>query len=163
VTGNTRLFRDAVPSHVAVNPDQFRVISHWERRDANDARNLAVYLESGVLPEVRMQERAQAQQKSLTQTRDRLKLWTSLKNKINNISSAHGINLKRQTLSSEKACRDASTRRFDAMVEIEPRVIVEQIRSLNKSIVELEKSFAGEGRKLERHKKLHDRTGHPRK
>jgi hypothetical protein len=47
VTGNTRLFRDAVAPHVArvvaVDPNQFRVISHSVKKtDPNDARNLAL-------------------------------------------------------------------------------------------------------------------------
>ena len=40
------------------------------------------------------------------------------------------------------------------IVQIELRVIVEQIRSLNKSIAELEKTIAEEGSKLEGHKNL---------
>ena len=41
-----------------------------------------------------MKDKTQAQLASLTQTRDTLvKLRTALKNKINNILSAHGINL----------------------------------------------------------------------
>ena len=47
VTGNTRLFYDAVAPHVrrvvAVNPTQFQVITHSVRKtDPNDARNLAL-------------------------------------------------------------------------------------------------------------------------
>ncbi len=48
VTGNTRLFHEAVAPHVArvvvVDPNQFRVISHSVKKtDPNDARNLALY------------------------------------------------------------------------------------------------------------------------
>ena len=108
VTGNTRLFYDAVAQHVArvvaVDPNQFQVISHSVKKtDPNDARNLALYLEKDLLPEVRMKEKTQAQFASLTQTRDTLvKLRTALKNKVNNILSAHGINLEKEALSSEK-------------------------------------------------------------
>src|SRR5216683_1506108 len=97
VTGNTRLFYGAVAPHVArvvaVDPNQFQVISHSVKKtDPNDARNLALYLSKGLLPEVRMKEKTQAQIASLTQTRDTLvKLRTALKNKVNNILSAHGI------------------------------------------------------------------------
>jgi hypothetical protein len=47
VTGNTRLFHDAVAPHVervvAVNPSQFKVITHSVKKtDPNDARNLAL-------------------------------------------------------------------------------------------------------------------------
>src|SRR3989441_6772725 len=77
VTGNTRLFHDAVAPHVArvaaVDPNQFRVISHSVKKtDPNDARNLGLYLSKGLLPEVRMKEKTQAQIASLTQTRDTL-------------------------------------------------------------------------------------------
>jgi hypothetical protein len=55
VTGNTRLFYDAVAPHVArvvaVDPNQFRVISHSVKKtDPNDARNLAAYF--GIVPRV---------------------------------------------------------------------------------------------------------------
>ena len=106
VTGNTRLYYEAVKPHVArvgvVDPNQFRVISHSVKKtDLKDARNLALYLAKDLLPEVRMKDKTQAQVASLTQTRDTLvKLRTALKNKINNILSAHGINLAKEALSS---------------------------------------------------------------
>jgi hypothetical protein len=48
VTGNTRLFYEAVAPYVArvvvVDPNQFRVISHSVKKtDRHDARNLALY------------------------------------------------------------------------------------------------------------------------
>ena len=160
VTGNTRLFYEAVAPHVArvvaVDPNQFRVISHSVKKtDPNDARNLALYLAKDLLPEVRMKDKTQAQLASLTQTRDTLvKLRTALKNKVNNILSAHGINLEKEALSSEKKLQEVLAMRFDAMIRIELKVIVEQIRSLNQSIAELEKTIAEEGSKLEGHKNL---------
>ena len=160
VTGNTRLFYEVVAPHVArvvaVDPNQFRVISHSVKKtDPNDARNLALYLEKDLLPEVRMKDKTQAQLASLTQTRDTLvKLRTSLKNKINNILSAHGINLAKEALSSEKKLSEVLAMKFDAMIHIELKVIVEQIRSLNQSIAELEKTITEEGSKLEGHKNL---------
>src|SRR5438270_805843 len=71
VTGNTRLFHDAVKPHVgrvvAVDPNQFKVISHSVKKtDPNDARNLARYLAKDLLPKVRMKDRTQAQVASLT-------------------------------------------------------------------------------------------------
>ena len=152
VTGNTRLFYDAVAPHVArvvaVDPNQFRVISHSVKKtDPNDARSLALYLSKGLLPEVRMKEKTQAQIASLTQTRDTLvKLRTALKNKVNNILSAHGINLEREALSSEKKLTEVLAMQFDLMIRIELKVIVEQIRSLNQSIAELEKTITEEGK-----------------
>jgi transposase len=160
VTGNTRLFRDAVAPHVArvvaVDPNQFKVISHSVKKtDPNDARNLALYLEKDLLPEVRMKDKTQAQLASLTQTRDTLvKLRTSLKNKVNNILSAHGINLQKEALSSEKQLREILAMKFDAMVSIELEVIIDEIRSLNQRVAKLEKTITEEGSKLEGHKNL---------
>lgn len=160
VTGNTRLFHDAVAPYVArvvaVNPSQFRVISQSVKKtDPNDARNLALYLEKDLLPEVRMKDNTQAQLASLTQTRDTLvKLRTALKNKINNILSAHGINLPKEALSSEKKLNEIVAMKFDPMVKIELEVIVEEIRSLNQRVAKLEKTIADEGSKLEGHKNL---------
>jgi hypothetical protein len=121
VTGNTRLFRDAVAPYVkrvVAVPNQFQVISHSVKKtDANDARNLALYLQKDLLPEVRMKDKTQAQLASLTQTRDTLvKLRTALKNKINNILSAHGINLEKEALSSEKKLNEVLGMKFDAMI-----------------------------------------------
>jgi transposase len=111
VTGNTRLFHDAVSAHVergvAVNPNQFKVIPHLVKKtDPNDARNLALYRSKDLLPEVRMKDKTQAQIACLTQTRDTMvKLRTALKNKINNRCSAHGVNRSQESLSREKGLR----------------------------------------------------------
>jgi hypothetical protein len=75
VKGNTGRFDNAVAPHVkrvvAVNSNQFRVITHSVKKtDRNDARNLALYLSKDLLPEVRMKDKTQVQIASLTQTRD---------------------------------------------------------------------------------------------
>ena len=94
ITGNTRLFFDAVAPHVArvvvVNTNQFKVIRQSVKKtDPHDARALALYLSKNMLPEVRMKDKEHGQLASLTQTRDTLvKLRTALKNKVNNILSA---------------------------------------------------------------------------
>jgi transposase len=140
VTGNTRMFYEAVAPHVArvvvVDPNQFRVISHSVKKtDRHDARNLALYLAKELLPEVRMKEKPQAEVASLTQTRDRLvKLRTALKNKVNNLLSARGIELDREALSSEKGLSAALQQRVEGRVRVELEIVVEQIRSLNQSI-----------------------------
>lgn len=160
ITGNTRLFYDAVAPHVArvavVNTSQFQVIRQSVKKtDAHDARALALYLSKNMLPEVRMKDKERGQLASLTQTRDTLvKLRTALKNKINNILSARGLNLAKEALGSEKKLDEVLELPFDEMVRIELRVIVEQIRSLNKSIAELEKTIGEEGSRLEGHREL---------
>jgi transposase len=160
VTGNTRLFYDAVSPHVlrvvVVNPHQFKVISESvNKTDDNDARRLAQFLSKDLLPEVRMKKKGHAQVASLTQTRDKLvKLRTALKNKVNNILSAHGVNLKKEFLSSEKGLDKVLGMKFDALVEVELLILVEQTRSLNKSISDLEKAINDAGSKLSGHKNL---------
>src|SRR5580658_8163041 len=77
ITGNTRLFHDAVAERVArvvvVNTNQFKVIRQSVKKtDLNDARTLALYLSKNMLPEVRMKDKEHAQLASLTQTRDTL-------------------------------------------------------------------------------------------
>ena len=104
VTGNTRLFYKKVRAHVGrvavVNPQQFKVISQSVKKtDTNDAKTLAMFLANDMLPEVRIKDDANVQLHSLVQTRDKLvKLRTTLKNKINNILSAHGVNIKKKPL-----------------------------------------------------------------
>ena len=160
VTGNTRLFCEAVSDHVSrvvvVNAQQFKVISQSVKKtDENDARVLALFLSKDLLPEVRMKDKQHAQVASLAQTRDKLvKLRTSLKNKINNILSAHGINLKREVLASEKGLREVLGMVFDPMMDTELRILVDQIRSLNKSVHELEEVIKESGSKLDGYKNL---------
>src|SRR5205085_11043114 len=120
--------RDAVAPHVArvvaVDPNQFQVIGHSVKKtDPNDARNLALYLAKDLLPEVRMKDKPQAQLASLTQTRDTLvKLRTALKNKINNICSAYGVNLNKESLASEKGLRAVLEMPFDSLVNLELKI-----------------------------------------
>ena len=107
ITGNTRLFFDAVAEHVArvvvVNTNHFPVIRQSVKKtDPNDGRTLALYLSKNLLPEVRMKDKERGQLASLTQTRDKLvKLRTALKNKINNILSARGLNLPKEALAKK--------------------------------------------------------------
>ena len=160
VTGNTRLFYDAVVGKVGrvvvVNPSEFKVISDSVKKtDSNDARRLALFLSKGLLPEVRMKDKAHGQLASITQSRDKLvKLRTALKNKVNNIVSAHGINLKKEELSSEKGLQRVLGMMFDPLVDLEIEVLVNQVRSLNKSISELEQVIKAEGSKLKGHKNM---------
>lgn len=160
VTGNARLFYDAVSkvtsNIVVVNPSQFKLISQSVKKtDKNDAKLLSFYLSKDMLPEVRMKDKLHAQIASLTQTRDKLvKLRTVLKNKINNILSAHGVNLKKEALSSNRKLDEVLGMKFDPIVEIELGVLVEQIRSLNQSIVKLDISIKEGGQELPGHKNL---------
>ena len=127
VTGNTRLFYDAVAPQVkrvvVVDTNQFHVISQSEKKtDPNDARLLSLYLSKNLLPEVRMKDKELAQLASLTQTRDTLvKQRSALKNKVNNILSARGLNLAKEALSSEKKLAEVLNLPFDEIVRVELR------------------------------------------
>jgi transposase len=160
VTGNTRLFYDAVAPHVSrvavVNPSQFEVIRKSAKKtDEHDARALALFLSKDMLPEVRMKDQDHAEMASLTQTRDTLvKSRTALKNKVNNLLSARGVNLSREFLGSEKGLNEVLGMFFGSTVDVELRVLVEQIRSLNGSIAELEKAISKQGPKLPGHENL---------
>jgi len=70
------------------------------------------------------------------------------KDKVNNVLSARGLNLAKEALPSEKKFADVLNLPFDEIVRVELRVIVSQIRSLNQSIAELEKTIGEEGAKL---------------
>jgi transposase len=160
VTGNTRLFYDAVAARVervvVVDPRQFEVIrKSVKKTDAHDARALALFLSKDMLPEVRMKDQAHAEMASLVQTRDTLvKSRTALKNKVNNLLSARGINLAKESLASEKGLREVLGMCFGTTVDVELQVLVDQIRSLNQSIATLEKSISEQGPKLPGHRNL---------
>src|SRR5215471_1323529 len=145
ITSNTRLFRDAVAPHVArvvvVDTNQFRVISRSVKKtDPHDARLLSLYLSKGLLPEVRMKDKELAHLASLTPTRDTLiKQRSALKTKINNLLSARGLNLAKEALSSEKKLAEVLELPFEDIVRFELRILVEQIRVLNKTVAELDK------------------------
>ena len=102
-----------------------------------------------------MKEKANKEISSMVQTRDKLvKLRTSLKNKINNLLASYGILIKRESLSSEKGLQRVMMTDLPRLPRIEIGVLVEQIRSLNKSIKELENAVTKDGEKLKGHKNL---------
>lgn len=160
VSTTTRLFYDAVAPHVervvVVNSSEFDVIrKSVKKTDPNDAKTLALFLSKGLLPEVRMKDQLHAELASLTQTRDTLvKQRTALKNKINNIMAARGLSPQREQLSSEKGLKAVEALPLNAIVMAEVRALVAQIRSLNQTISELEKTIKAEGEKLPGHKNL---------
>lgn len=160
VTGNTRLFYELVAPHVArvavVNPSEFRVIRQSTKKtDKHDAQALALFLSKDLLPEVRMKDKQHAELASLTQTRDTLvKQRTALKNKVNNLLSSRGVNLKKESLTSEKGLRQVLGMKFAPLMEIELEVLVQQIRAINTSVAKLDNTIKEEGAKLPGHKNL---------
>jgi transposase len=158
--GTTARFYDAGVSRVGrvavVNPHQFKVISESVKKtDRRDAEQLALYLEKGLLPEVRMKEPKRRELQQLLETRDLLvKQRSAWKAKVNNVLAAQGINLKREALSSRKALQRVLAVEASAVVKLELRILVEQIAHLNAGIQEVEKQILQEGEQLPGHKNL---------
>lgn len=163
MTTNVRLFYDAVSPRVervdVVNTLQFQVISQSVKKtDKNDAEALARFLAKDMLPTVRMKSRHMAKLASLTRARDGLvKQRTRLKNRVNNLFAAVGMNLKREHLSSAKALAEVESwaeEIFDAVEVCELRAVFRQIRSINESVGDMEKMIESEGAKLKGFREL---------
>ena len=152
--GTTGRFYDAVVGRVervvVVNPQQFKVISESVKKtDRNDAQALALYLAKDMLPEVRMKPKSSRELMHLAETRDLLvKQRSALKNKINNLLAMQGIELKREALSSKIALERVLALPVSGLVQLELRILVEQIRSLSDSIAELDERLEEEGQQL---------------
>jgi transposase len=159
-TGNTRFFIDMVKGRIkeaiAVDPNKFEVIkSSIKKTDKNDAKLLSWFLSKDMLPEARLKDKEQAQISSLVGTRDKLvKLRTTLLNKIHNILNHHGIKSKKEAFCSDKALDGVLAMDFDAIVKIELKVLVEQIRSLTDGIKKLDEQIKEAGTKLKGHENL---------
>lgn len=153
-TGNTRYFvdkiRPCVKLVVIVNPNQFDVIrKSVKKTDEQDAKALSLFLSKDMLPEARMKNKEHAQVGSVIQTRDQLvKLRTSLFNKIHGILNSYGIKGKKESYGTEKGLTRLLEISFDGIVCLELKVIVDQIRSLNKGIKELDGKLASSGKEL---------------
>ena len=159
-TGNTYLFTSALAGTgcriVVVNPHQFKVISRSvNKTDENDAKTLARFLSKDMLPEIRVKNEMSKEISSMVQTRDKLvKLRTALKNKVNNLLAARGIVIKRESLSSEKGLQAVMTLDLPRLPKVELSVLVDQIRSLNQSVRELENAIKEDGKKMDGHRNL---------
>jgi transposase len=164
-TGNTGFFAREIRSLVKavriINPTQFKIISHSVKKtDEHDAVTIARYLSKGLIPEVRMRTKEQSQIASLIGTRDKfVKLRSSLKNKIHNILNANGIVTKREVFSSDKSLDKILAIAIEASYQFELKIIVDQIRSLNKSINEISKELTERGKKIDGYKSITSLTG----
>jgi len=153
-TTNTRYFvkkvRHRVKTVRVIDTSQFKVISQSVKKtDANDAEVIALYLSTGLLPEVRMKDEKAAEMESLANTRDKLvKLRTALKNKIHNLLGANGIITAKEFLSSEKGLEKALSYPLSATQQVEMEVLVEQIRSLSQSIAKIDEEIKQRGKGL---------------
>lgn len=157
-TGNAAYFVRKVEAAVAevkvINPGKFKVIAEsTSKTDWKDARTIAYFLSKGMVPEVRMKDRAHAELSSLAQTRDRLvKLRTALVNKVHNILNSYGIAVRRESLTGEKGLQAALAYPVGDVSALELKVLAKEIRSLNESIKELDGELVGRGKDLEGHR-----------
>jgi len=164
-TGNTGYFvreiKDSVKEVRVINPTQFKIISQSVKKtDEKDAEIIAKYLSKGLVPEVRMRSKEEAQLSSLIGTRDKfVKLRTALKNKIHNILNANGIVTRKEIFASEKNLGKVLNSDLDQASLFELRIIVTELRNLNKAIEEIDKELTDRGRKLKGHKNLTRITG----
>ena len=159
-TGNTGYFVREIKALVkavrVVNPTQFKIISQSVKKtDEKDAEIIAKYLSKGLVPEVRMKSKEQAQLSSLIGTRDKfVKLRTTLKNKIHNILNANGIVTKKEIFSSDKALEKVLDNDLDQASLFELRIVITEIRNLNKAIDQINNELKNRGGKLKGHKNL---------
>jgi transposase len=164
-TGNTQYFVEQIQGRVkvvrVVNPNQFKVITRSVKKtDAHDALTLARYLQKGLIPEVRMRSKAEAQLHSLLGTRDKMiKLRSALKNKLHNILNANGLVTPRELFSSEKSLDAVMGLALASEDHFEVRIIVEQVRSLNAAIDQINEEVRRRGQQLPGHKNLTSITG----
>ena len=159
-TGNTGYFvreiKRAVKVVRIINPTQFKIISHSVKKtDEKDAEIIAKYLSKGLVPEVRMKSKEDAQLSSLIGTRDKfVKLRTMLKNKIHNILNANGIVTKKELFSSKKGLERVLDNDLDQASLFELRIVVTEIQNLSKSISEIDNELKNRGSKLKGYKNL---------
>lgn len=164
-TGNAgyfvRMIKEAVKEVKVVNPLQFKVISSSVKKtDEHDAEVIAKYLSKGLIPEIRVKDKEQAQLASLIETRDKfIKLRTMLKNKIHNILNANGIVTKKEIFSSEKSLNAVLDMELDDIYKFELKIIIEEIKNLNKAIDEIDKKIINQSKNSDKHKNLTSITG----
>jgi len=164
-TGNAAHFARSIQEGVGVvrviNPVQFKVISSSVKKtDAHDAVTIARFLRKGLIPEVRLRSKEESQMGSLIGTRDKLvKLRTILKNKVHAICNGNGVVTRREMFSSEQSLRKILEAPISEGYKVELKVIIEQIRCLDKSIQELSEELTSRAKKLKGHKNVTSITG----
>ena len=163
-TGNARYLAGEIEKavkKVIIIPWQFKVISRSVKKtDEQDAAIIAKYLSKGLVLEVRMRSKEEQQISSLITTRDKLvKLRTTLKNKIHGILMSNGYVTKKEIFSSIKALESIFDLNLERAYKFELRVIVDQIKSLSKSIEEITEESGKRGKELKGYRNLKSITG----
>jgi transposase len=164
-TGNTRWFvgqvKGLVGEVVIVNPREFEVIKKSVKKtDKNDARQLARFLQAGLLPQVREKSEPAERVASLNETRSKLvRLKTSFLNKIHALAVSRGRKLKKESLGSEVGLERVLAMDWSAAERLELEIIADEIRHLRASIKRLDKVLAQEAEKLPGYRNLVSMTG----
>ncbi|MGI8544883.1 MAG: IS110 family transposase [Aridibacter sp.] len=164
-TGNTRWFCEQLTCPGIkvriVNPRAFEVIkSSAKKTDEHDAMNLAKFLKANLLPEVRRKSQAAEVVQRMNETRMKfVRMQTSLKNKLHALAVSRGWKLKKESLSSEKGLNRLGEMEWTEMEQIEIEIIIEQMRSLKKSIKRLEKAIEPIAKELSGYENLLTITG----
>lgn len=147
-TGNSCFFRDQILPYVSrvvvIAPWQFEVIRRSVKKtDKHDARAIAFFLSKDMLPESRIKKPEHTQLASLIQTREQLmRLRVSLINKVHGLFNRRGIKIKKEKLTTQKGFeKSVKAHTWDVLECIEIEVITEQLESLRKSLVKLEKEI----------------------
>jgi transposase len=152
---NTRYFVDEIKEYVSevkvIDPYQFKVISKSVKKtDKNDAKKIAEFLSKGMVPEVKLKDKAISQINSIANTRDKLvKLRTSLKNKVHNLLNSEGIDSRIKEFSGKKALRQVLKHDLDPILKLELEVIVEQIEKLTEGIKKLDTELEERGKGMD--------------
>jgi len=157
--GYTRHFAKQIKDKariVAVNTTEFKVISHSNKKtDVRDAENLALYLEKGLLPTVKIPSDNIAEIRSLTNTRQKLvDMRTTLKNKMHAILNSYGIMTKHEDFTGKKGLDRVTQYQINPAANIELEVIVEQIKKLNEGIEKLSNEIKSRGTELKGFKNI---------
>lgn len=145
-TSNSPHFYRQVAPHVRrvhlVNPSQFRVVAASAKKtDRHDARQLAFFLSTGMLPEVRPSEPPREQLKSLLATREQLvKARTARKNKVHAVLVAQGLKRSLNLDSPTGLARTRELAQNDAM-RFELEILCEQIQHLAEAVAKIDRQL----------------------
>lgn len=163
-TGNAAFFVEHVSKAVkrvyVVDPNKFDIVKKSTKKtDANDARNLALFLSKDLLPEARMKTGLSKDMAKLITTRATLvKHRTALINAIHNIMNSEGVKVKKETLTTKKGINKvldtAKNDNFSSILVKQLDVLIKQIASLNTGIKELDAEISDKGKELVGHKNI---------
>lgn len=168
-TGNTGFFVEhvskAVGKVVIVDPNKFDIVKKSTKKtDANDAKNLALFLSKDLLPEARMKTGLEKDLSKLVTTRATLvKHRTALVNTIHNLMNAEGLKAKKETLTTRKGLRKSletvKEKNVSEIIVKQVEVLIKQIESLNEGIKELDQDISEKGKGLKGHENISSITG----